>query len=62
MGLGGISLGQLLLIFLIATLVFGSKRLRHLGEDLGAALRSFRQGLKESTKEISEEVIDEQKK
>lgn len=47
MGIGGISIGQLLLIFLIVILVFGSKRLRSLGEDLGSALRGFRKALNE---------------
>jgi sec-independent protein translocase protein TatA len=33
---------HLLLVLLIALLVFGSKRLRTLGADLGAAIRDFR--------------------
>lgn len=45
MGLGGISLGSLLLIFLIVALLFGTKKLRDIGEDLGHAVRSFRKGL-----------------
>jgi sec-independent protein translocase protein TatA len=40
-----ISPGTLTLTAIIAALVFGTKRLRHIGEDLGAALRSFRKGL-----------------
>ena len=46
MGLGGISPGSLLLIFLIVVVLFGTKRLQTIGYDLGAALRSFREGLK----------------
>lgn len=46
MGLSGISPGSLILIFLIAILLFGTKRFRSIGYDLGAALRSFREGLK----------------
>jgi sec-independent protein translocase protein TatA len=45
MGLGGISPGSLLLILLIAALLFGTTRLRSIGEDLGAAVRSFRKGM-----------------
>ena len=41
MGLSGVSLGSLLVILLIVLLLFGSKRLRSLGEDLGVALNSF---------------------
>ena len=43
----GISLGSLLLILLIVGLLFGTKRLRNIGEDLGAAVKSFRQGMQE---------------
>ena len=45
MGLSGISPGSLLLILLIAALLFGTNRLRSIGEDLGAAVRSFRKGM-----------------
>lgn len=47
MGFRGIGMGSLLLIFLIIVVLFGTKRLRELGNDLGAAVRSFRKGLKE---------------
>lgn len=48
MGFGGISPGSLLLIFLIILLLFGTKKLRNIGEDLGHALKSFRKGFNES--------------
>ena len=48
MGLGGISIWQLLIILLIVLLLFGTKRLRNIGGDLGNAIRSFRKGLNES--------------
>jgi len=47
MGLGGVSFGSLLLIFLIVIVLFGTKRLRDIGEDLGHAVRNFRKGLQE---------------
>ncbi len=47
MGFGGVSLGSLLLIFLIVVVLFGTKKLRTIGEDLGQALRSFRKGLQD---------------
>lgn len=50
MGFGGISIGSLILIFLIAALLFGTKRLATMGEDLGNALRNFRKGLLEAPK------------
>ncbi len=48
MGFGGISMGSLILIFFIILLLFGTKKLRNMGEDLGHALKSFRKGLQES--------------
>ena len=45
MGIGGISPGSLLLIFLIIIVLFGTKKLQTLGEDLGKAVRGFRKGL-----------------
>lgn len=42
MGFGGISPGSLLLIFLIVLVLFGTKKLRSIGEDLGQAVRGFR--------------------
>lgn len=45
MGFHGFSFGSLILILIIAVLLFGTKRLRNMGEDLGAALRGFRRGM-----------------
>jgi len=45
MGLGGISPGSLLLIFFIVLILFGTKKLRSIGEDLGQAVRGFRRAL-----------------
>jgi len=45
MGLGGISIWQLLIILLIVVLVFGTKRLKSIGGDLGGALKSFRKAM-----------------
>lgn len=40
--MGGISIWQLLIILLVVIIVFGSKRLRSLGSDLGSAIRGFK--------------------
>ena len=50
MGFRGFSLSSLLVILVIALLVFGTKRLRSLGEDLGAAFKGFRKGLRDDDK------------
>ena len=51
MGFGGISMWQLLLLLLIVVLVFGTKRLRSLGSDLGSAVKGFRSAVSEADKE-----------
>ena len=45
MGIGGISIWQLLIILLIVVMLFGTKRLRSLGTDLGGALKGFKKAL-----------------
>lgn len=45
MGLGGISIWQLLIILAIVIMLFGTKRLRTLGSDLGSAVKGFRKSM-----------------
>lgn len=47
MGLGGISIWQLLIILAIVIMLFGTKRLRSLGSDLGSAVKGFRKSMQE---------------
>ncbi|MGA0935339.1 MAG: Sec-independent protein translocase subunit TatA [Pseudohongiellaceae bacterium] len=47
MGLGGISMWQLLIILLIVVMVFGTKKLKNIGSDLGGALKGFKNAIKE---------------
>lgn len=51
MGLGGISIWQLLIVLLIVVLLFGTKKLKSLGEDLGSAVRGFKKGLGDADSE-----------
>jgi sec-independent protein translocase protein TatA len=51
MGFGGISIWQLLILLVIVVLLFGTSKLRSLGGDLGAAVKSFRTGMKEGESE-----------
>ncbi len=51
MGLGGISVWQLLIILAIVVMVFGTKRLRTLGSDLGSAVKGFRSSMQDEAKE-----------
>lgn len=45
MGIGGISFWQLLIVFGIAILIFGTSRLKNLGGDLGGAIKGFRKAM-----------------
>ena len=47
MGFGGISIWSLLLILAIVVLLFGTKKLRNVGGDLGGAIRSFKKSVKD---------------
>lgn len=49
----GMSFGSLLLILMIVVVLFGTKRLRDIGGDLGAAVRSFRKGLQDEDEKKS---------
>jgi sec-independent protein translocase protein TatA len=51
MGLGGISIWQLLIILVIVLLIFGTKRLKGIGGDLGNAIKSFRSAMGGNDKE-----------
>lgn len=46
MGFHG-SIGSIILILVIAVLLFGTKKLRTMGEDIGVAIKSFRKGLRD---------------
>jgi sec-independent protein translocase protein TatA len=59
---GGISVWQLLILLLIVVLVFGTKRLRNIGSDLGSAVKGFRKGLEEEPEEQEPEQITAQEK
>jgi sec-independent protein translocase protein TatA len=46
MGFGGISIWSLLLILAIVILLFGTKKLRNVGGDLGSAIKNFKKSVK----------------
>ncbi len=53
-GPGGISIWQLLIILVIVVLLFGTKKLRGMGGDLGTAIKSFKKSVKEDMDEDDE--------
>ena len=51
MGLGGISIWQLAIVLLIVVLIFGTKRLKSIGSDLGSALKGFKGAMDDENKD-----------
>ena len=49
----GISIWQLLIVLGIVILLFGTKKLRNLGGDLGSAVKSFKGAVKEGAEDTS---------
>lgn len=54
----GISWQQLLIILLIALVLFGTKKLRSVGTDLGAAVRGFKKAVNEGDEEQTKQIKD----
>jgi sec-independent protein translocase protein TatA len=54
MGLGGISIWQLLIVLVIVALIFGTKRLGSIGGDLGGAIRGFKNAMTDDVSEVNE--------
>jgi sec-independent protein translocase protein TatA len=54
----GISWQQLLIVLLIALVLFGTKKLRSVGTDLGAAVRGFKKAMNEGEEEQNKQIND----
>jgi len=48
MGLGGINITSLLIILVIVILLFGTKKIKSLGSDLGSAIKGFKNSVSDS--------------
>lgn len=61
MGLGGISIWQLLIVLAIIVLLFGTKKLKNIGGDLGSAVKGFKDSIQgdDENKNIESKVADE---
>lgn len=58
MGLGGISIWQLLIILVIVALIFGTKKLRNIGGDLGGAVKGFKKALNDDAENKDDKKDD----
>ena len=56
--LSNISIWQLLIILVIVIAIFGTKRLKTLGSDLGGAVKGFRSAVEDAEKDPSPELAD----
>jgi sec-independent protein translocase protein TatA len=52
--MGNIGMSELLVILVIVMVLFGAKRLRNVGSDLGAAIKGFRESMREGDKDAVE--------
>lgn len=62
--MGSFSIWHWLVVLVIVVLVFGTKKLRNVGKDLGGAVHDFKQGLNEggeAAKQGQDDVIEHQK-
>jgi sec-independent protein translocase protein TatA len=59
--MGGISLWQLLIIFAIVILLFGTKKLRTMGADLGSAVKGFKKAVSDKDADFDKEEQMEDK-
>ncbi|MDX2320686.1 MAG: twin-arginine translocase TatA/TatE family subunit [Moritella sp.] len=59
--MGGISVTQLIIIAVIILLLFGTKKLRNVGGDLGAAVKGFKKAMSDDAKDTKAEskVLEE---
>lgn len=51
MGISGIGIWQLLIILAIVIMLFGTKRLRSIGTDLGSAIKGFKKSISDDDNE-----------
>lgn len=58
--LGGISIWQLLIVLGIIILIFGTKKLRNIGGDLGGAVKGFKKAMNEDDKTDKDDTTQRQ--
>ena len=61
MGIGGISIWQILIILLVVVVLFGGKKIRNLGSDLGEGLKGFKKAIKDEDADATSKSESEDK-
>ena len=59
--MGSFSIWHWLVVLLIVVLVFGTKKLKNVGKDLGTAVHDFKEGLNEGGKEADNKAVEQKK-
>jgi sec-independent protein translocase protein TatA len=56
--MGGLSIWHWLIVLLVVAMVFGTKKIRNIGGDLGSAVKNFKDGMSEDEKPTHRPNID----
>uniref|UniRef100_UPI003341BE4C Sec-independent protein translocase subunit TatA n=1 Tax=Castellaniella defragrans TaxID=75697 RepID=UPI003341BE4C len=57
--MGSFSIWHWLIVLVIVALIFGTKKLRNIGEDLGGAVKGFKKGMNEAKDEVQPQVTQQ---
>ncbi len=60
--MGSFSIWHWIIVLVIVVLVFGTKKLRNVGKDLGGAVHDFKKGLNEGDEKAAKDDVIEHKK
>ncbi|HRK78129.1 MAG TPA: Sec-independent protein translocase subunit TatA [Thiobacillus sp.] len=52
--MGGFSIWHWLIVLVVVLLIFGTKKLRNIGSDLGGAVKGFKEGMKEDAPKLGD--------
>ena len=58
--MGSFSIWHWLIVLVIVMLVFGTKKLRNVGQDLGGAVKGFKEGMKDGSAEAATKQVGDQ--
>ncbi|MEJ2803360.1 sec-independent protein translocase protein TatA [Comamonas sp. BIGb0124] len=56
--MGSFSIWHWLIVLLIVVMVFGTKKLRNMGQDLGGAVKGFKDGMKDGNEAENKQVTE----
>jgi len=58
--MGGLSIWHWLIVLLVVVLIFGTKKLRNIGSDLGGAVKDFKEGMHSEDETTKQKINDRQ--